>query len=357
VATENTVDSNASDLDGGGINAQITSDRTVDASQAGLVTAAPSFGLAEEVSLTLRGNSISSNSALGAGSGAFLLSVADADPDNTGPGDCQPALIDSAVAEIDFENNLVEGNTSEDVFPVPGCSDNVCENIICTADPFCCDVGWDSLCADQALADTTCATNCGTSNCCDAVLAAGSVLARMQAKGDAFSGITTETSTIAANMAEGFADGFNAGVDAASRTLPDCQGILTGHVSVVIDSSIVVGNDGAGIGGPLPDPDSDVVVQYSDVFANTGGNYEGTLFPVDLTGQFGNISEDPLFLKFGDYRITGHSPVVDMGNPSPVDFPPEDFEGDPRIFDGDGDGTPRVDMGCDEFQYFRLRRR
>ncbi len=29
-----------------------------------------------------------------------------------------------------------------------GCSDPACEALVCAADPFCCDVGWDQICAD-----------------------------------------------------------------------------------------------------------------------------------------------------------------------------------------------------------------
>jgi hypothetical protein len=32
----------------------------------------------------------------------------------------------------------------------PGCDDVACCNTVCAADPFCCDVEWDQLCADQA---------------------------------------------------------------------------------------------------------------------------------------------------------------------------------------------------------------
>jgi hypothetical protein len=32
-----------------------------------------------------------------------------------------------------------------------GCDDPECEAIICDIDPFCCDVAWDSICADEAL--------------------------------------------------------------------------------------------------------------------------------------------------------------------------------------------------------------
>jgi len=34
----------------------------------------------------------------------------------------------------------------------PGCTDPVCEAIVCGMDPFCCDVEWDSICAGEAQA-------------------------------------------------------------------------------------------------------------------------------------------------------------------------------------------------------------
>ncbi|MHC4429813.1 MAG: proprotein convertase P-domain-containing protein, partial [Planctomycetota bacterium] len=33
----------------------------------------------------------------------------------------------------------------------PGCDDPECEAIVCGMDPFCCDVAWDGICADEAL--------------------------------------------------------------------------------------------------------------------------------------------------------------------------------------------------------------
>ncbi len=48
----------------------------------------------------------------------------------------------------------------------PGCSDPVCEAIICAIDPFCCDVAWDSICADEAIANCNCGGGGGGSNCC-----------------------------------------------------------------------------------------------------------------------------------------------------------------------------------------------
>ena len=83
-------------------------------------------------------------------------------------------------------------------------------------------------------------------------------------------------------------------------------------------------------------------VSYSDV----QGGYAGT----------GNIDLDP-FLEdpaIGDVHLLPDSPCIDAGSNSAPQLPTTDFEGDPRIWDGDFDGTPTADMGADEFAYHTL---
>ncbi len=72
-----------------------------------------------------------------------------------------------------------------------------------------------------------------------------------------------------------------------------------------------------------------------------------------------NVTEDPLFVDpaRGDYRLLPGSPAIDTGTsdvPEPPFLPPTglpgtDFDGLPRVADGDEDGTAVPDMGAHEY--------
>ena len=63
---------------------------------------------------------------------------------------CQPYTFKQGV-ESEQASNCYEARAGGD--GDEGCNDPVCEEIVCGYDPYCCDVGWDSKCADEALAD------------------------------------------------------------------------------------------------------------------------------------------------------------------------------------------------------------
>jgi Protein of unknown function (DUF1565) len=97
-------------------------------------------------------------------------------------------------------------------------------------------------------------------------------------------------------------------------------------------------------------------IRHNDVFGNRAGimgaatNYVGI---EDQTGSNGNISEDPDFVDafLEDFRLRPTSPALDAGSEEEDDIAgTEDFDGDPRVVDGDDDDEDVVDMGAQELQ-------
>jgi len=56
---------------------------------------------------------------------------------------------------------------------------------------------------------------------------------------------------------------------------------------------------------------------------------------------------------YGDLHLGAGSPADDSGTNSAISLP-TDLDGNPRVIDGDGDGTATVDMGAYEFQLLDL---
>jgi hypothetical protein len=84
----------------------------------------------------------------------------------------------------------------------------------------------------------------------------------------------------------------------------------------------------------------------NNLVSGNNTNYAGT---ADLTGTYGNISDDPLFDNTGGalFRLQSGSPAIDAGNN--LLAPPMDFDSAPRPIDGNGDGVEIVDIGAYEF--------
>ncbi len=66
----------------------------------------------------------------------------------------------------------------------------------------------------------------------------------------------------------------------------------------------------------------------------------------------GNRRVDPQFADpgSGDFSLPFGSPCIDVGTNAVASLPPQDFIGNPRVRDGDEDGTATVDMGALEFR-------
>lgn len=148
--------------------------------------------------------------------------------------------------------------------------------------------------------------------------------------------------------------------------------------SRVINCTLITNHAGVSGSGVGNDRSSPVVVN-SILWANSSPNGAQISASADVTytdiqGGWpgtGNIDSHPLCIRmpsagpdgvwgtqdddYGDLRLQANSPCVDAGDNSAV--PSEivtDFDGNPRIWDGNGDGQSRVDMGVYEYGWWQL---
>jgi hypothetical protein len=102
-------------------------------------------------------------------------------------------------------------------------------------------------------------------------------------------------------------------------------------------SNIVVGNSAATGGGIYHSGYGPSSVDYNNMWNNTNGDYG------NVTPGAHDISADPRLMDpaNGDYHLAPGSPCIDAGDPA--NYPPTDFEGDPRP------NGAAPDIGADEY--------
>ena len=138
--------------------------------------------------------------------------------------------------------------------------------------------------------------------------------------------------TIADNEASSAPGMYVSGFDARNQ--------LHNNIVVTRTGPALYCQNGASVSSPI--------LNSNDVFSGQGASYGGTC--ADQTGLNGNISADPAFLgpASRDYRVAMTSAAVDSGNDGAPSLPSTDLAGLTRVFDGNGDGVARVDIGAFE---------
>ena len=130
----------------------------------------------------------------------------------------------------------------------------------------------------------------------------------------------------------------------AGNAAPTGSAIANIGVGGTISGNIFAGPAGTGVvhcGGNYA-----TYFQFNDVFNGTASRFQDCGW--DITGYFGNISADPLFMSATDRRLQAGSPAMDAGDPAVTGLPTTDLAGAPRVTDGNGDGLAVVDMGAYE---------
>ena len=170
--------------------------------------------------------------------------------------------------------------------------------------------------------------------------------------------VTLANNIVTGNTATGYSGG---GIVAYSDSWSGTSG------NVTLTNNTVTGNAASDSGGGVWLIFNNIVDTYNNIiWGNTapmggdiylegsgtanGYNNDYSSMSGSWTNSGSNINDDPDFVGGGDYHLTGDSPCIDTGDNNAPNIPLIDFEGYPRIWDGNDDSTFVVDMGAYEYR-------
>ncbi len=123
-----------------------------------------------------------------------------------------------------------------------------------------------------------------------------------------------------------------------------------GGINLVVSDTIIAGYENP-LSCEAPTSGSignvNFTIRYSYFFHSAFVSGDCTLSNPNTIDAF--TAGAPQFAGPGDYHLPPDSPAIDSGDPATVTLPTEDFDGFPRPFDGNGDGSARRDMGAFEY--------
>jgi len=245
----------------------------------------------------------------------------------------------------------------------------------------------------RAAGDVTLDNNIITGNIATGNYAGAGVFARSGSDSEPTGNVTLTNNTITGNTTEGWAGGVHActfswtgmagdvilinniitgnmaydcggGVDAISNSISGTAG------NIILTNNTITENTADSCGGGLSiyqPADRNSYVYNNIIWGNTaplggdihffpwgpgipsGYNNDYSDMNGDWTNSGNNINEDPFFVGSGNYRLQDISPCIDAGDNSAPELPEFDFDGNPRMIDGDGDGIAIADMGAYEY--------
>jgi len=159
-------------------------------------------------------------------------------------------------------------------------------------------------------------------------------------------GLHTSTTDVVARsntFADNTAD-FGGGVTIGVNSNPTYQASLINNI-IAFNTSVLYGAGGLGIYEAYPD------VWGNDLYGNQPNQIGGNFIDSDYIGILGNISGDPLFISRvpgnRNLRLRAGSAVIDEGFTAYASV--VDFDGNPRVLDGNANQIASIDMGAFEF--------